>query len=217
MITLAWANNRALWRILMMVETCSATIITAADHSELIYSACFATVTANCVTYLSSYVAGRSIVHGAIALLLSLVDDVDGLRLSQLMIVLAAPACSHSWGLATDHERAHIRVQSRLWSVWKVHWEVASMHCQIVDAFIVLYINDVLFYSCGIVEDWGEMHRIFRMQQATVVLTCAEETTLLISFQNLRLGDYHICRRNNYCLILSSINLIQSFLLLAVL
>ena len=79
-----------------MVETCGATIITAADHRELINCACFTTVTANSVTYLCSNVACRSVVHGYMALLLSLVDDVDGLRLRQLMIVLAAPACSHS-------------------------------------------------------------------------------------------------------------------------
>ena len=79
-----------------MVKTSIATIIAAADHCELIYCTCFATVTANCVTYLGSDIAARSIVHCSMALLLSLVDDVDGLRLSQLMIVLAAPACSHS-------------------------------------------------------------------------------------------------------------------------
>ena len=80
----------------MMVETCGATIITAADHRELVNCTCFATVTANCVTNLGSNIAGRSIVHGAMALLLSLMDDVNGLRLCQLMIVLAALACSHS-------------------------------------------------------------------------------------------------------------------------
>ena len=61
------------------------------------------------------------------------------------------------------------------------------------------------------------MHHIFRMQQATVILTCAEETTLLVSFENLRLGYHHIGWCNNYSLILSCIDLIQSFLLLAVL
>ena len=79
-----------------MVETSITTIIAAADHCKLVYCACFTTVTANCVTYLSSDVAARSGVHGAMALLLSLMDDIDGLRLRQLMIVLAAPACSHS-------------------------------------------------------------------------------------------------------------------------
>ena len=104
-----------------MVETCGAAIITATYHRELVNCARFTAVTANCVTYLSSDVAGRSIVHSAMTLLLSLMDHVDSLRLCQLMIVLTAPACCHSRGLTTDHERAHIRVQSRLRSVWKVH------------------------------------------------------------------------------------------------